>query len=466
MTTTSAAPQVPIAEPIESVATRLRATFASGRTRPIAWRKAQLSGLERMLAEREGDFVAALSVDLGRRAVDSWLADVAPVTAESAYARKHLTRWNRRKRVSVPLAAMPGRAWYEYEPLGVVLIIGPWNYPVQLTLAPLVGALSAGNCAILKPSEHTPTVSALLAELLPQYLDPDAVAVVEGEAAATQELIDQALDHVFFTGGPEIGKAVMGAAAKHLTPVTLELGGKSPVIINDDAVIRVAARRIAFSKLINSGQTCVAPDYLLVHRSIRDEFLTELDQAIDELSKGSDPMLPIVSSRQTARIAGLLDGAGGNVVRQGAFDVERHTAEITIVVDPDPKSNLMSQEIFGPVLPVITVDSLDEAIAKVNEGPKPLAVYLFSGSRKAERRVLDEISNGGTVINHLMFQVLVTPLPFGGVGNSGMGTYHGRWGFETFSHRKSVVRKPARPDPSFVYPPYTPFKEKLMRRVF
>jgi aldehyde dehydrogenase (NAD+) len=464
MTLTKAPVAATAAEDIPAVVRRLRATFRNGRTRSIEWRIGQLEALERMLTEREKDFAEALGNDLGRSAVDAWLADVAPVAAESKYARKHLHAWIRPQKSKLPLSIMPGKAWVQYEPLGVVGIIGPWNYPVFLLLAPLVGAIAAGNCSVIKPSEHTPTVSALLARLLPEYLDADTVAVVEGAAAETQELIDQALDHVFFTGGPEIAKAIMAGAAKHLTPVTLELGGKSPVIVADDAAVKVAARRVAWTKSLNSGQTCIAPDYVLVDRRVRDQFVAELNTAIDTFKVNEQ--LPLVHERRANRIGELIAGAGGRIVRGGKVDRAAHSAELTVIVDPDPSSDLMREEIFGPVLPVVTVDSFDEAIAHVNEGEKPLAVYLFSSSRDKERRVLAEISNGGTVINHLLFQVLAPGLPFGGVGNSGMGAYHGKYGFETFSHRKAVLRKPTRPDPSILYPPYTKLKERLLRTVF
>jgi aldehyde dehydrogenase (NAD+) len=419
-----------------------------------------------MLAEREKDFAAALALDLGRSPIDAWLADLAPSAAEAAHTRKHLRRWMRSRRVGLPLSLQPGRAWYQYEPLGVALIISPWNYPVYLTIGPLVAAIGAGNCAVLKPSEHTPAVSALLAKLIPQYLDPHAFAVVQGAAAETQELLEQGFDHAFFTGGPEIAKAVMAGAAKHLTPVTLELGGKSPVIVAHDAAIKVAARRIAWTKLMNSGQTCVAPDYVLVERSVRDEFITELTAAIEALTADGPKQLPLVNSRQAGRIAGLLSTSGGQQLLGGTVDVEEHSAEPTIVLDPDPGSPLMQEEIFGPVLPLVTVDSLDEAIDFVRQRPKPLALYLFSESKANQRRVLEQVSNGATVINHVMFQVLANNLPFGGVGNSGTGSYHGQWGFQTFSHRKAVLRKPTRPDPSLIYPPYTPLKERLLRKVF
>jgi aldehyde dehydrogenase (NAD+) len=453
-------------EAIPDLVARLRQTFATGRTKPIAWRLEQLQAIERMLAECEAEFAAALATDLGRPAFDAWLIDIAPSAAEAAHARRHLKRWMRRTRVPVPLSVQPGRAWCQYEPLGVALVISPWNYPVFLAIGPLVGAIAAGNCAVLKPSEHTPTVSAVLRRCIADYLDPAAITVVEGAAAETQELLDQGFDHAFFTGGPEIAKAVMAGAAKHLTPVTLELGGKSPVIVADDAAVKVAARRVAWGKLMNSGQTCIAPDYVLVDRRVRGEFVTELTAAIAAFQPSGSSTLPLVNRRQAGRIAGLLADSGGEHLLGGAVDVDAHRAEPTIVLDPDPDSPLLTEEIFGPVLPLVSVDSIDEAIAFIQARPKPLAVYLFSAGKANQRRVLDKISNGATVINHLTFHVLVHELPFGGVGNSGMGAYHGELGFQTFSHRKAVLRKPVRPDLSLIYPPYTELKQRLLRKIF
>ncbi|WP_375478816.1 aldehyde dehydrogenase family protein [uncultured Jatrophihabitans sp.] len=462
--TVSASRNAAGARSIPDTVAQLRATFRSGHTRPVEWRLEQLAGIERLLTEREADFAAALEKDLGRPRVDAWMADLAPVTGEARHARKKLRSWVRPTRVPVPLALQPGKAWHQPEPLGVVLIIGPWNYPIHLVLAPLVAALAAGNCAVLKPSEHTPACSALLAELVPQYLDPEAVAVIEGAADATQELIDQALDHCFFTGGPEIGKAVMAAAAKHLTPVTLELGGKSPAIVTDDANLKVAAKRIALGKLLNSGQTCVAPDYILVDRTVRDRFVAELTKALDAFTDERD--MPIVNSRQAGRLAGLVEKSGGAIARGGTVRAEAKRAEFTVIVDPDADSALMREEIFGPVLPVVSVVSLDDAIAHVQQGTKPLAVYLFSEGRSNEERVLAEISNGGTVINHSVFHLLVPELPFGGVGTSGTGAYHGKWGFDAFSHRKAVLRKPTWLDMPIAYPPYNRVKETILRRLF
>lgn len=444
---------------------RLRATFATGRTRDLEWRREQLRGVERMLDEQEDVFVAALDADLGRPRVDSFLADLAPSAGEAAYARKHLARWVRPRRTALPLSVLPGTGRYQYEPLGVVLVVGPWNYPVYLTLAPLVAALAAGNCAVVKPSEHAPATTAALARLLPRYLDPDAVAVVTGGPQETQDLLAQGFDHCFFTGSPEVGAKIMAGAAPTLTPVTLELGGKSPVIVAADADVAVAAKRIAWTKLVNSGQTCVAPDYVLVDASVRDQLVAGIAAAVATMRAGQPP-LRILDARQTTRLAGLLEGHGGEVVLGGHFDAATATGEPTVVVDPDPGAALMREEIFGPILPVVTVSGVDDAVARVNAGPKPLAAYVFSRSKEVARRVADDVPSGATVVNHLMFHVLAPQLPFGGVGRSGSGAYHGWWGFETFSHRKSVLTKGTRPDLSIIYPPYSRLAERLLRRIF
>lgn len=459
-----AGPREATQQQVAEVVGGLRRSFASGRTRDIRWRKRQLGGVERLVTEREVEIVRALESDLGRSGHDAWLGDIVSVKGEAAYARKHLRGWMRRRWVGLPLAMQPGTASYRYEPLGVVLVIGPWNYPVYLTLGPIIGAIAAGNCVVLKPSEHAPATSELLAELLPQYLDPDAVAVVEGAAGTTQLLLDQAPDHAFFTGGPEIGKRVMEGAARHLTPVTLELGGKSPVIVARDADLEVAARRIAWTKLLNSGQTCIAPDYVLVEEPVRDRLAELLASTVREFRAGEPAGVRIVNARQHDRITGLLDGHGGQLVFGGGTDRDSLSIEPTAVLDPRPDSALMTEEIFGPVLPVLTVGSLDEALRFVGARPKPLAAYLFSSSRHSKQRFLSEISSGGAVINHLALHCLAPQLPFGGVGTSGMGAYHGRWGFETFSHRKAIYAKPARPDPMLMYPPYDERKKKLMRR--
>ncbi|AYN30549.1 aldehyde dehydrogenase family protein [Streptomyces albus] len=453
---------------MEGTVAALRRTFASGRTRDLSWRIAQLRGLESLLTEHESELAEALDADLGRPAHYSWFGDLASTRVEAVYARKHLRRWARTRRTALPLAQLPGAGSYRYEPRGVVLVIGPWNYPLYLTLGPLIGALAAGNCAVLKPSEHAPATAALLAELLPVHLDPEAVAVIEGEAEVTQHLLAQGMDHAFFTGGPEVGKLVMAAAARTLTPVTLELGGKCPVIVTADARLDIAARRIAWTKMLNSGQTCIAPDYVLVEDAVRDELAERIAAAVREFQRAeaAPSGQRVVNTRQFERITGLLDGSGGRVLVGGSADPATLHVDTTVIVDPDPGSDLMTGEIFGPVLPVLGVPSLRAALDFVNDRPKPLALYLFTSSSGTRRRVVAGTSSGAVVVNHIAMHCLAPQLPFGGVGASGMGSYHGRWGFETFSHRKAVLTKTARPDPRLLYPPYSARKLKALRRIF
>src|SRR6516162_959330 len=445
----------------------LRGVFASGRTRGLAWRLDQLRGIERLCDEREAEIAAALAEDLGRPPVDAWLGDIASTKAEATYARKHLKGWMRRRRVPLSLNQLPGRGWVQYDPLGVVLVIGPWNYPLYLSLAPLVAALAAGNCAVVKPSELAPATSALLARLVPEYLDPMAVRVVEGDAAVTQSLLAKGFDHALFTGGTEVGKKIMAAAAPTLTPVTLELGGKSPVIVAADADIDVAARRIAWVKLLNSGQTCIAPDYVLAERSVADELIDKIVANVREFrSAETDPLLRIVNQRQFDRLVALISASDGKVVTGGGSDSAELRIEPTVIVDPSPTDAVMADEIFGPILPVLTVDSLDSAVELVNSKPKPLALYLFTASRLVARALIDRVPSGGAVVNHVAMHCMLPQLPFGGVGASGMGAYHGRWGFEAMSHRRAVLAKRARPDLKIMYPPYSDAAVKIMRKVF
>lgn len=442
---------------------RLRRTFESGRTRSIDWRSNQLRALARLLDDQEDALTRALVDDLRRSPFEAAMFDLVPTNAEVKHARKNLAGWMKRRRVSTGLSGMPGKAWYQYEPLGVSVIIAPWNYPIHLSLTPLIGAIAAGCCAVIKPSELTPASSALLAELIPRYLDSDAFVVIEGAAPETLDLIDQAPDHVFFTGSPAVGAAVMAAAAPHLIPVTLELGGKCPAIITDSANVEVAARRIAFGKLVNSGQTCVAPDYVLVDKSLRRPFIDAIRTTMSEFSDGR--RMPIINQRHSQRLADLLADGGGTTELGGAIDVAAAEAEPTVITDPIPGSTLVTDEIFGPLLPVLTVDSLGDAITHINAGTRPLASYLFSERTSDEERFLAEVTTGATVINHVMLHLSVPELPFGGVGTSGIGTYHGEWGFQTFSHPKAVLRKPTGFDPKFIYPPYSKRVQNFMRRM-
>jgi aldehyde dehydrogenase (NAD+) len=468
MTTESVAPAVATTPKpdIPAIVGGLRETFRTGRTRGVEWRKQQLQALEKMMVENEEAIAAALAEDLDRSPFEAWLADSASTAGEARYAAKNVHKWMRRKYRLLELAQLPGRGWVEHEPYGTVLVIGAWNYPFYLTLGPAVGAIAAGNTIVLKPSEITPASSHLMAELVPKYLDKSAIVVVEGDGAVSQELIAQGLDRVCFTGGTEIGRKVYEGAAPHLTPVTLELGGKSPVIVAADADIDVAAKRIAWIKLMNSGQTCVAPDYVLADAKIRDELVTKIGDAIT----GFEPEPAgkrIVNQRQFDRLAGYLSATKGTVALGGGTDASALRIQPTVVVDPDPEEPLMTNEIFGPILPVLTVQSLDEAIKFVNSRPKPLSAYLFTKTKSIRERVIKEVPAGGMLVNHLAFQVTTAKLPFGGVGPSGMGAYHGKYGFEEFSHSKTVMTKPTRPDLSaMIYPPYTEKAWKLARRLF
>ncbi|MBQ9051244.1 aldehyde dehydrogenase family protein [Rhodococcus sp. (in: high G+C Gram-positive bacteria)] len=444
----------------------VRRVFASGRTKRIEWRLEQLDGIARLVTERENEIAAALAQDLGRSAVEAWLGDFTSTKGEVDFAIKRLRRWMRPKRQRIPLNQMPGSAWVQYEPLGLILVIGPWNYPVYLTLSPLVAAIAAGNCAVVKPSELAPATSSLLARLIPEYLDPEAILVVEGDGQTTQDLLALGFDHALFTGGTEIGRKIMAAAAPTLTPVTLELGGKSPVIVAADADLDIVARRIAWVKMLNSGQTCIAPDYVLVDASVRD---TLVGKIVDTLAafQGDEPDgLRIVNERQFDRLAGYIAATEGVIATGGGTDRQALTIERTVIVDPNPDEPAMRDEIFGPILPVMSFDEIEEAVTFVNNRPKPLGLYVFTASRSLGRQLIDSIPAGGAVINHVALHCLVPSLPFGGVGASGMGAYHGEWGFQALSHRKAVLAKTLKPDFQVIYPPYTDRAKRILRRLF
>jgi aldehyde dehydrogenase (NAD+) len=445
---------------------RLRATFDTGRTRPLAWRRAQLDALHALLVDHERELLDALATDLAKPPLEAYGTDVGFVKSEVRHARKHLERWTRPEKVRAPLTTQPARAWIQREPLGVVLVIAPWNYPVQLALSPLVGALAAGNCAVLKPSELAPTTSAVLARRLPEYVDASAVAVVQGGAEETTALLAPRWDHIFYTGNGRVGRIVMRAAAEHLTPVTLELGGKSPAVVDRSADLDVAARRIAWGKYLNAGQTCIAPDYVLCHDGVIDELTDRIDAAVRTFY-GPDPRLSpdyarIVDTRHLRRLVAYLDD--GDIAFGGQSDEPtRYFAPTALrgVADDAPS---MTDEVFGPVLPIRAVSGTDEAVEFVNARDKPLALYVFADNDVIARDVVDRTSSGTVAVNSTLFQVSVPELPFGGVGPSGMGAYHGRHSFDTFSHAKGVLQKSPRPDPGLTYPPYPRWKERLLRR--
>ncbi len=438
----------------EKVADDLRMHFDSGRTLPLGWRQRQLTGLLRFCYENRNPILKALSADLGKPAQEAMMADILSVGMEIAALKFNLKSYVRPKRVSTPLPLRPAESYIHKDPLGVVLIIGAWNYPVQLTLIPLAGAIAAGNCAIVKPSEIAPHTSALLATKLKNYIDSDCIRFIEGGPEETQRLLSQRFDHIFYTGSGAIGRIVMKAASDNLTPVTLELGGKSPCLVDRDVDMDVTARRIALGKFMNAGQTCIAPDYVLVHRQAENALLDKLRTAIHDFygqyPKSSRNYARIVNERHFERVARFLND--GEKVAGGDYDKESLYIAPTVIRNVSPESPVMSEEIFGPVLPVIGVDSMKAALAFVRARPKPLACYLFSRDERLQRRVVEHTSSGGVCINHTIMHAGNPSLPFGGVGPSGMGSYHGKRTFETFVHQKSVLKKPFWMDAKFFYP--------------
>jgi aldehyde dehydrogenase (NAD+) len=371
------------------------------------------------------------------------------------------------ERVKTSLVAMPGRSYIYRQPLGVTLILGAWNYPLYLVVLPLVGAIAAGNCALLKPSEVAPHISTLLAKWLPRYLDGKAVQVVDGGVPETTALLREKWDHIFYTGNATVGRIVMEAAAKHLAPVTLELGGKSPCIVDESADLDVAAKRIVYGKFFNAGQMCTAPDYVLVHDRVHDGLINRMVSTIREFY-GDDPKQSpdfgrIINERHHARLTRLLGDT--DVVTGGETDVSDRYVAPTILKNVGEDDAVMQEEIFGPILPVISIPSVESAIGFVNRHAKPLALYVFARDVKVQDRVLAGTSAGGTTVNHIWLHLGVPQLPFGGVGESGMGAYHGRHSFETFSHRRSVLKKGLFPDPPILFPPYSARKLRWLKRL-
>ncbi|MDX2231991.1 MAG: aldehyde dehydrogenase [Leptolyngbyaceae cyanobacterium bins.349] len=431
-----------------------RAFFATGVTKPVEFRLEQLNRLKAAILARQDAIVQAAKADLGRPEYEGYFE--IGVLAELNYVLKQLKSWVKPRKVGLPVTQLPGAAWVQPEPLGVVLIIGPWNYPFQLVISPLLGAIAAGNCAILKPSELAPATSSVVAQLIKDTFDPKHIAAIEGGAETAQALLTQKFDHIFFTGGTRVGQIVMEAAAKQLTPVTLELGGKSPCIVDRDIQLDITAKRIVWGKFVNAGQTCIAPDYLLVQEDLKPALLTALQQTIQEFF-GDDPAQSpdlgrIVNDRQFDRLTQLLKGA--DIAVGGHSDRATRYIAPTILTHVTWDSPIMQEEIFGPILPILTYRQIDEAIAQINARPKPLALYLFSRDRALQDRVLTATSSGGVCLNDVFLQVAIWGLPFGGVGHSGIGAYHGKTSFDTFSHQKSVLKKPFWLDLDWRYAPY------------
>ncbi|MER8013970.1 aldehyde dehydrogenase family protein [Streptomyces griseoluteus] len=424
---------------------RLRDTFRTGRTKSVEWRTEQLRRLRAMLTEHGDDLAAALHADLGKSATEAYRTEIDFTVREIDHTLEHLAEWLRPEPAPVPAyLGDDATAWTQYDPLGVVLVIAPWNYPAQLLLAPVVGALASGNAVVAKPSELAPATSAALAELIPAYLDTDAVAVVEGGIPETTALLAQRFDHIFYTGNGTVGRVVMRAAAEHLTPVTLELGGKSPAFVDRDTDLDVVADRLARGKFLNAGQTCVAPDYVLTDPETAPALEAALVRAVEGIY-GADPAASpeygrIVNERHFDRLSGLLDS--GRVAVGGASDRTDKYIAPTVLADVAPDAPVMREEIFGPILPIVTVPDLDAAVDFINDRDKPLALYVFTDSDTTRERIAAETSSGGLGHGLPLAHLTVSDLPFGGVGESGMGSYHGRYSLDTFSHRKAVLSKP------------------------
>ncbi|MFM7645319.1 MAG: aldehyde dehydrogenase [Sphingomonadales bacterium] len=442
--------------------TKMRDYFSSGATRSVDFRKQQIRLLHDSLLQHEQAINEALYQDLHKSPEEVWISETGLVVAECKLAIKKLDQWTSPRKVLTNLANLPSTSLIMPEPLGVVLIVAPWNYPLELLLGPLVGAIAAGNCVVLKPSEFTPATSAVMKKIIESVFDSQYVWLIEGDGATIVPSLMQSFrfDHLFYTGSTAVGKIVYRMAAEQLTPVTLELGGKSPCVIESDANIEVAAKRIALAKWNNAGQTCIAPDYILVQRQVRDRFVDALLRVIQTFYS-NDPTRcehygRIINTRQFDRLVSYLDN--GKIICGGQHDRETRYIAPTVLTDVSLDAPIMQEEIFGPLLPVLTYDRFDEAKTVIERNPNPLSFYVYTENRQQEKKWLEQIPAGGACVNNSVFHFLNHRLPFGGRGNSGIGFYHGKHSFDTFSHSKSVLRTPSWIDPAIKYPP---FKGKL-----
>ncbi|MBL9114685.1 MAG: aldehyde dehydrogenase family protein [Verrucomicrobiaceae bacterium] len=429
--------------------------FQSGATRSAEWRKSMLGRLRAALSRSEDVILDALHADLRKSRHEACLSETGLVISEIDHALKHLKSWMRPQKHAVPFIAWPGKAHVNPEPRGVALILSPWNYPVQLLLSPLVSALAAGNCAVLKPSELAPHTASVLVQLIGSIFSDHEVAICPGGKEVAEGLLEQRFDHIFYTGSSSVGRLVMSAAARHLTPVTLELGGKCPCIVTEGAALEVAARRIAWGRFTNAGQTCVAPDYVLVDKKVKSQLLEKLGNAVSTMyganPKASADYGRIINRRHWERLFALL--GSGRVVCGGDADVDDLYIAPTVLDEVAIDSPLMQEEIFGPILPVLAYDTPEEAVAFVQQRPSPLAIYVFSNDKRLQATIAAQTQSGGVCINDTVVQVACGNLPFGGVGSSGMGASHGKAGFDEFSHRRSILWRSVQVDPSMRYPP-------------
>lgn len=428
--------------------------FRTGKTKDIDYRLTALQKLRALIKSNEHKFIEALKVDLNKSEFEAYTTEIGMVLEEIRFAQKHLRSWVKPQRVKTPLTHFASSSFIYSEPYGVALIIAPWNYPFQLSLAPLIGAIAAGNCAVIKPSELTPRTSEVLGQLISELFPEEYIAVVQGGVETSQALLQETFDTIFFTGSVLVGKIIMASAAKHLTPITLELGGKSPCIVHEDAQIKLSAKRIAWGKFINAGQTCVAPDYVYLHYKVRNEFIKALKEAIRELY-GEHPLnnpnyTHIVSEKHFDRLTDFLND--GEVIIGGERNKDHLVIEPTVLTGITWEDSVMQEEIFGPILPILEYSDLCEVIEGIHNHPNPLALYLFTESSSVQHEVMKHISFGGGCINDTLYHFVSPYLPFGGVGSSGMGAYHGKGSFDTFSHTKSILKQTTRFDIPLRYP--------------
>lgn len=455
----------------EAVIRQQRDYFATGATRPYAFRKAQIQKIMELLVTYENEILEALYADLGKHPEEAYSTEIGVTLAEARHTLQHLKEWMEPQQAETSLLHFPGKSRIWPEPYGVTFIIAPWNYPVQLLISPLLGAVAAGNTAILKPSELAPATSQVLAKMINSHFSPGYIYACEGGPEVTSAYLELPMDYIFFTGGTEIGRIVYQAAARHLTPVTLELGGKNPCVVHEDASIQSAARRIAWSKVLNCGQVCVSADTLYLHESRKEEFVKAwkyyMTQWFPEGALHDGSYGKIINEKHFRRLQDYL--SNGNIIAGGGYDETRLKIEPTLLEQVSPDAAMMQEEIFGPLLPVITYRSLDEVYPLIRKNAKPLASYIFTNSRKTARQFLREVPSGGAAVNEVIMQLVSTSLPFGGVGNSGTGAYHGKYSFDTFSHHKGVLLRYPLPDVPLRFPPYRKsrlgFLKFLMRNI-
>lgn len=450
---------------IEEIVAKQKRFFQTGKTKDISFRIKALTMLKEAIKKQENNIYEALEKDLGKSTFETYMSEIGMVYSELTDAIKHVKTWSKPKKQPTPMSQFYASSYIVPEPYGVTLIMAPWNYPFMLSIDPLIASISAGNCCILKPSEYAPNTSHRLAKLLQECFSEEYVAVVEGGIEESSKLLEQEVDYIFFTGGTKIGQIVMEHAAKKLIPVTLELGGKSPCIIEETANLPLSAKRLVFGKILNAGQTCVAPDYVLLQQSVKEEFIGYLKQYIKEFL-GEEPLknkdFPhIINQKHWERLQQYLQNQ--TILYGGKVDKETRKIEPTLIDNPSRTSSVMQEEIFGPILPIITFEKIEEAINYVVQGEKPLALYLFTTNKKIEQKILKEISFGGGCINDTIMHLATSKLPFGGVGQSGIGQYHGKFGFDTFSHPKSILKKANWIDMPMRYHPYTKRKLKIVK---